>query len=117
MDSHIISLKQYLSETDRGDKVDNGESLLEQMWYFHSNYCPFNSDIISNYFDALTHELKNLSKKRQRKVKRIVAELCEEHDRLAYIEGICTGFKLVQEIDKILRDVEERKEEADYHAT
>ena len=117
MDSYIKNMKQYLCEQYMYCKGGETDSLLEQLWYFRAKNLPFDSEAVTERLDSLEPIINTLSQKRQRRLMRTIIELCEEHERIAYMEGICTSFRLLHEIDMIEQGMDKKKERTDCHTS
>lgn len=77
----------------------NGSGTLLDMLYWHyteSNV--LDNEKIKGQFEALRN-LVNLSRQEYDELFYIVSDLCLEHGRLAFIEGLRLGVVLMQELD------------------
>lgn len=98
MQSYIKDLEKYCKENSIHFDHPCFETLLELLWYFHTQYYPIDNEVINAHFAALDPILKSLSRKRQRKLINSVIKLCTEHQRTAFSEGIRVGVQLLLEV-------------------
>ena len=73
-------------------------SLMEMIWRSYTIYHGISSEKIDAGFLEVETAISQLSQKRKRRVMRLIGDLCVEHERLAFIEGIRAGSRLVLEL-------------------
>ena len=93
-------LKQYLAEHPLDYRNDDIHSLLEFMAHTYLIRHPIESTFFKNAQAELLPILNSLSRKRTHRVFRIINDLCIEHERSAFIEGIRVGAMLVLELNE-----------------
>lgn len=91
----LETLKQYILShpPDNGD----GEGILDMLFWHYVENCPMDNERINAQFAAL-REMLNLPPKDYDVVFYAVSDLCLEHGRLAFGEGLKFGIFLMQEL-------------------
>lgn len=110
MHNSYLDMKQLIQEQYMHDKLSSQDNLLEKIWYFHTRCHPIDTAEICEDFSSISLIAKNLSLKKQRQLSRIITDLCVEHERVAFIQGICAGLQLAHEIDAVENEIQRIKE-------
>ena len=91
--SHIKELVRIFSEDEA-----NTRPLLDLIQQYYTVYNPIDNTGISVEIEDIELLMMQLSQKRKRRIKRLIGDLCEEHERAAFIEGIRVGGSLLMQI-------------------
>ncbi len=77
----------------------NIDTLIETLYWWHTQYNPVENEELKEIFagvEAWIHELAR-DKKEEKAYMNIVSTVCSEYERVAYMEGIKVGMRLVME--------------------
>lgn len=74
------------------------ESLLDMLFWHYTESNALDNEKIKRQFEALRN-LVNLSRDEYNELFYTVSDLCLEHGRIAFIEGLRLGVVLMQELD------------------
>lgn len=77
---------------------DREESLLEMIWKYHTGVSAIKSDLVKEKMEMMEQYMQPLSQKRKRIIMARIGDICAECERMAFIEGVRTGSKLIQEL-------------------
>lgn len=98
MDACIRALREEVSQNPSLFHSRKYNTLPELLWFYHTQYYPVSSDSIRAHFNELEYILDTLSQKRQRKLLYCVYQLCEEHEKSAFLQGLRVGVQLLTEL-------------------
>ena len=96
MNKVVETLKQHIQKDP--PNLGDADSLLDMLFWHHLDYNQFDNEKVKTQFVELRNML-NLSPLEYDKVFYVVGDLCLEHARLAFCEGIKVGIALQQELD------------------
>lgn len=88
-------LKQYVEQNP--SKYGDAESVLDILYWHHTEHGSADNEKIANQFAAL-RKLVNFPRKEYDQVFYVVSDLCLEHGRLAFQEGMRVGMELAMEV-------------------
>ena len=108
MNNYIQNIKQYLREIHMNSKCNPSANLLDAIWFYRTQTNPACNS--TEQFESISPTLDSLSKKRRRQLCRAVAELCIEHERIAFSEGFASGILLAHEIDAVEKEMHKETE-------
>lgn len=77
---------------------DHEGILLETIWRYHAGVRAIESDTVKEKLEMIEPYVRSLSQKRKRIIMARIGEICAECERIAFIEGVRTGSKLIQEL-------------------
>ena len=92
MHQSIDKLVAFLSE------CDPALSPLEMLYQFYLEFCAVDTETIRSQFALLDRCLENCTLAEQNVVSDALCDICSEHERLAFLEGIRIGFQLTAEL-------------------
>ena len=98
MDAYIQRYYQFVKEHAKRSKSNNTLPILEQLWQSYSIGHTIDCESIRTHFQTAENALSSLSQKRQRILLRTIIDLCLEHERIAFLEGIQVGVQLAEEL-------------------
>lgn len=98
MDAYIQRHYQFVKEHAKRTQSNNSPSILEQLWQSYSIGHTIDCENIRMHFQTVENTLSSLSQKRQRILLRTIIDLCLEHERIAFLEGIQIGVQLSEEL-------------------
>ena len=70
------------------------------LWSIYTIYYGMNSEKINAGFAEIEEAAGQLSQKRKRRLMRLVGDLCVEHEKNAFIEGIRVGSRLMLKLQE-----------------
>lgn len=76
----------------------DAESVMDLLFWYYTEYNPINNQKIKDGFAALRNQFPQLSLQEFDPIFSIVSDLCMEHERLAFLEGLRLGVTLMQEL-------------------
>lgn len=106
--SCITLMKELVEMSTANEKDTESRPLLEILWYHHTIRHPVSSEAIDSGFAEMEPLLKPLSQKRKCRMYRLITELCVEHERAAFMEGIRVGGRLMMEIKEEDSDAQQK---------
>lgn len=92
-----LNLKMATENLKYGE--DGIDSVLEMLHFYYTQANPINSEEIKAGFKAVRSSIEKLSTSEIDFLIYTVCDLCLQHEKLAFIEGIKVGFKLNAEIE------------------
>lgn len=98
MNPHIATYYQFIKEQHKHNLKSSADSFLELLWQHYTIGHSIDCEKIRMHFESVVTTLSPLSQKRQRTLLRTVVDLCLEHERIAFIEGVQIGAQLAAEI-------------------
>lgn len=100
MENPIEILKLHFRKHEMdGDCMEN-TSVLDLLFYHYISEKPPQTDAIRAQFQALECCMEKLSLEENDQVSNLVCQLCAEHARCAFLEGIHTGYYLRMELQE-----------------
>lgn len=100
MNPYVAQLKKYLSENPPNYEYEDIHSLLELVGSYYIMCNPIDNDAIRNMFRSLEPIMKSLSRKRENKLFHTMLDICEEYERISFLEGVRVGAQLVMELSE-----------------
>lgn len=97
MDTPAQKLYQYFKENP--PHFDNGESVLDFLYWHYSEYNPIDNDAIKGQLESM-RSLLDLPSNLYDQVFGLVCDICIEHGRLGFVEGLRFGMVLMQELSE-----------------
>lgn len=95
MDTPAQKLNQYFKQ--HPPNFEDAESLLDFLYWHHSEYNPIDNDVIKRQLEAM-RSLLDLPSDLYDQVFGLVCDICIEHGRLGFVEGLRFGMVLMQEL-------------------
>lgn len=94
----IRALNAYVEAQKTNDHDGDGESLLEMMFNTYTELKGFDNQIIREDFEALYVAMNGKSLQEIDQVIFPVCDLCRDHQKVGFIEGVKVGFILRSEL-------------------
>lgn len=101
MNRYIKNLKSFLAEQPPNFRFDDANSILEVLCYFYCVANAVDSGVIHCQFHELNDILSKLSLDENDAVFSITADLCAEHTRRAFLDGVYVGMHLFDELSEL----------------
>ena len=98
MNNYINALKSYLTGQEKTIDRDDPRSVLDLLFYIYISEKPLQSAVIRRRFQQIAQVIGHLSLEDNDKISDLVCDLCAEHARRAFLEGIRVGFSLNTEL-------------------
>ena len=98
MNSYIKKLRHYLASFAVDCDNPDIETVLDFLWYSYTMEHPIYSETIKQSFQNLEPVFDSLTLEHADLLFAEVCSLCQEHEKLAFLEGLHLGAKLVQEL-------------------
>jgi len=98
MDKYVQRLKWYVMNLPEHYRYDDAGSLLDMLCYFYIENNPIEGAVIRCKFADLDEILSKLTLRENDEVFRLVCDLCTEHERRAFQDGIRLGIRLICEL-------------------
>lgn len=97
MEKYIKALQDYCKE----HPLDHGgaDSVMELLYWQYAESNPIDNGKIRNGFAKLREQFPHLSLQEFDPVFTTVSELCVEHERIAFLEGLRLGMTLMIELE------------------
>ena len=95
MDQIVKALREYVRQNPPAD----GESVLGMLYEYHNEHQPYDNEQIKEDFNALYQQMNGMPLKEIDRIIYPVCTLCRDHERSGFIEGLCFGVVLIQELD------------------
>lgn len=100
MNTYIGQLNKWITE-QRPNFGDNSlQTLLDFLWYNYTELNPIRSDEIKKNDETLGEILEALPVEQSDKLFSALCALCTLHEHQAFLDGICVGARLVDELSK-----------------
>ena len=100
MNPYIEKLKAYLSNRPTSCRWEDGNSILELLCYIYTVQNPIHNSVILYQFRELNRIEENLTWEERERLSELVCQLCTEHMRKAFLEGLQVGFRLFTELSE-----------------
>lgn len=98
MHPYINRLKEEMDRNPPCYGYKAANSLLEMLYMWYVEWNPINSDEIQKDFFALEPYWGCCTDRQKDDVFDIVSRLCQQHEQLAFLEGIRVGYRLANEL-------------------
>ncbi len=76
----------------------DAESVLDLLYWHYAEFNPIDNQKIRDSFASLRKQYSHLSMQEFDPIFTTVSDLCAEHERLAFLEGLRLGVVLMQEL-------------------
>lgn len=98
MNHYLKALQDYCKQNplSHGD----AESVMEFLYWHYAENNPIDNAKIRDCFTKLRQQSPHLSLEEFDPIFTTVSDLCEEHERLAFLEGLRLGVTLIIELAK-----------------
>lgn len=99
MEKYIQALQEYCKQNppNHGD----AQSVMNLLYWTYTEYNPIDDKKLKNGFAKLRSQFPHLSLQDFDPVFDTVSDLCIDHERLAFYEGLRLGFTLMQELKEV----------------
>lgn len=97
MNTNIQQLKTYLINLAPKLTLYDPPTALNALYCCYCESRNGNTETESGCFDALDQCLSGLALKQTDRIWDIVCTLCSEHERRAFLDGLCLGVALMQD--------------------
>ena len=98
MDSYIRKLRQYIAANPAKFDEDCDHPALDSLYWHYTESHSMSNNITKQADQDLYVCLESLSLEDNNKVFNLVATLCAEHERIAFLAGLQVGAQLMLEI-------------------
>lgn len=95
IEKYIQVLKEYALSHE--PICTDGESVLGMLYECHNENCPYDNDEIKADFNELYHQMNGMPLREVDKVIYPVCQLCRDHEKSGFIEGVKVGIRLSEE--------------------
>lgn len=99
MKLYMDQIKAYLKEQQSNNGSENIHSLLEFLWEAYTYVHPIDSEKIRETLGLLEPVSRALAWDEANLLDDTVCELCVEHGRVAFLEGLHVGARLIAELE------------------
>lgn len=96
MQNYIKALQDYCKQNPLN--TDNAKSILELLYWHYAEYNPVDSKEIRDGFARIRQQYSHLSLEEFDPIFTTVSDLCVEHERRAFLEGLRLGVTLMTEL-------------------
>lgn len=100
MNIYIKQVNKWIAEQKPNFGDNSLQTLLDFLWYNYTELNPIRSDEIKKNDEALGEILESLPVEQSDKLFSALCELCTLHERQAFLDGICVGARLMNEMSK-----------------
>ena len=96
MEKYIIALQDYCKQNppDHGD----AQSVMNLLYWTYAEHNPIDNQKIKDCFAKLRNHFPEVDLQRFDPIFITVSDLCVEHERLAFMEGLRLGVTLILEL-------------------
>ncbi len=101
MNRYIKKLKSFLAEQTPSFEFDDANSILEMLYYYYASANPIDNAAIRCQYKELNDILCRLSLAENDAVFSLTCDLCIAHERQAFLDGICVGIRLIEELREL----------------
>lgn len=98
MHPYMERLKQELDKHPPNYGYPEVNSLLEMLYLWYVEWNPINSEEIRRDIFALETYMRGCTDKEADEAFDIVSRLCQNHEQLAFLEGLRVGVRLATEL-------------------
>ncbi len=96
MQKYIKALRDYCKQNPQNH--GDAESVMEFLYWHYAEFNPIDNRKIRNSFAKLRQQYSHLSLQEFDPIFTTVSDLCVEHERLAFLEGLRLGVTLMMEL-------------------
>ena len=100
MKPEVEKMIAYFQDMPSDRDETDWDTVLSQLWYYNSQCLTNDNEVFGELLEPLRPTVKALSQKRQSVLFRKITGLCEECERVAFLEGIRVGAQLILELTK-----------------
>ena len=99
MEKYILALQNYCKQNppNHGD----AQSVMNLLYWTYTEYNPIDEQKLRDGFAKLRLQFPDLSLQEFDPVFNTVSDLCIDHERLAFYEGLRLGVTLMQELKEV----------------
>lgn len=94
MEEKIKELRQYINQM----KPTDGKTVLEMLYEYHDEHQMYDNEQIRTDFQLLYQRMHGMPLKAVDKVIDVVCDLCRDHERSGFEDGVKIGIRLAEEI-------------------
>ena len=94
MKEKISAIREHIDQM----QTDNEKSVLEILYEYHLEHQTYDNEQIRADFNALYQQMHGMPLREIDKVIYAVCDLCRDHERSGFAEGIKIGIRLAEEI-------------------
>ena len=94
MEEKIKELRQYINRMQPAD----GKTVLEMLYEYHDEHQTYDNEQIRADFQLLYQRMHGMPLKEVDKVIDAVCDLCRDHERSGFEDGVKIGFCLAEEV-------------------
>ncbi len=98
MHPYIERLKEELEKNPPNYGYQSANSLLEMLYMWYVEWNPINSEQIRQDYLSLESCFCGGTDERLDDVIDVITRLCQNHEQVAFLEGLRVGVRLVQEL-------------------
>lgn len=99
MQKYIRALQEYCKQNPPNHS--DAQSVMNLLYWTYTEYNPIDDKELKNGFAKLRSQFPHLSLQEFDPVFTIVSDLCADHERLAFYEGLRLGVTLMQELKEV----------------
>ncbi len=85
--------------TQHPPTLDNADSILDMIFWIYSESNPIEDDESKRKYKAIRERISSLSLTDCDETFNLICDLCTDHERLAFREGIRFGMLLMRELE------------------
>ena len=101
MNPYQDALSAWLAENPPNYGLDHIHALLDFLWYCYTRENPIVSDQMRQQLFSIDRIHSRLTLREGDELFDLVAQLCMEHERLAFREGLHVGVRLGEELRRL----------------
>ena len=101
MNTYQAALQAWLEENPPNYGLAHLHSLLDFLWNSYTRENPIVSDEMKRQLSSMNRILSRLTLREGDELFDLVAQLCMEHERLAFREGFHVGVRLGEELRQL----------------
>ena len=98
MHPYIERLKEELDRNPPCYGYKSADSLLDMLYMWYVEWNPINSEQIRQDFFKLQSYFCGCTEKQMDEALEIITHLCQNHEHLAFLEGLRVGIRLAHEM-------------------
>ena len=96
MKSYFEAMKNYIQK--HPPNFGDGESVLSMLYECYNENNPYDNEQIKKDFNELYRQMNGMPLREMDNIIYPVCKLCRDHEKSGFIEGICLGVLLAQEM-------------------
>ncbi len=85
--------------TQHPPHLDNADSILDMIFWIYTESNPIEDDQSKRKYKAIREHISSLGTTDYEEVFNLICDLCTDHERLAFREGIQFGMLLMRELE------------------